>query len=162
MWPLAALETSGHGHLISKPSLFTANLQEAEIAAGEEIPYQEVSRGGGTGVAFKRAVLSLQVTPQILPNNKVLLKLQINQDRPSSRMIMGVPAISTRQMMTQILVASGKTAVLGGIYEQDAEQLEQRVPILGKIPLFGLLFQEHGEKVVKRELLIFVTPEIVD
>jgi len=158
---LAALEDEGHGELISSPSLFTANQQTASIESGEEIPYQEVSDSGGTAVAFKKAVLSLKVTPQVMPGDKVLLHLQVNQDRPSNRVVLGVPAISTRQISTNVLVENGKTIVLGGIYESNQEQAEQRIPFLGKIPLVGWLFKQQNVKANKRELLIFVTPKII-
>lgn len=159
---LTALEKEGHGELISSPSLFTANQQTASIESGEEIPYQEVSRSGATSVAFKKAVLSLKVTPQVLPGHKVLLQLQVNQDRPSNRIVLGVPAISTRQMSTHILVKNGETVVLGGIYESNKEQGQQRLPFLGRIPLLGVLFQDTKKIEAKRELLIFVTPRIID
>jgi type IV pilus assembly protein PilQ len=158
---LAAMENAGKGELISSPSLFTANQQSASIESGEEIPYQEVSLSGGTGIAFKKAVLSLKVLPQIMPGNKVLLQLQVNQDRPSSRIVLGVPAISTRQVTTNILVNNGQTLVLGGIYELNQEHAIQRVPFLGKIPVVGILFQQQNTKENKRELLIFVTPRII-
>jgi type IV pilus assembly protein PilQ len=157
---LAAMENEGKGELISSPSLFTANQQAASIESGEEIPYQEVGASGGTGIAFKKAVLSLKVTPQIMPGNKVLLQLQVNQDRPSSRIVLGVPAISTRQMTTSILIKNGQTLVLGGIYENKEHDVA-RIPFLGKIPLVGLLFQQQNAKESKRELLIFVTPKII-
>jgi type IV pilus assembly protein PilQ len=158
---LAAMENQGHGELISHPSLFTATQQTAVIESGEEIPYQEISLSGGTGVAFKKAVLSLKVTPQIMPGNKVLLQLNINQDRPSNRIVLGVPAITTRQITTNVLVRNGQTLVLGGIYELNKEYDEQRIPFLGKIPVVGLLFQQRNVKENKRELLIFVTPKII-
>jgi type IV pilus assembly protein PilQ len=158
---LAAMENQGHGELISHPSLFTASQQTAVIESGEEIPYQEVSLSGGTGVAFKKAVLSLKVTPQIMPGNRVLLQLNINQDRPSNRIVLGVPAITTRQITTNVLVRNGQTLVLGGIYELNKEYDEQRIPFLGKIPVVGLLFQQQNIKENKRELLIFVTPKII-
>jgi type IV pilus assembly protein PilQ len=158
---LSALEKDGHGELISSPSLFTANQQTASIESGEEIPYQEVSQSGATSVAFKKAVLSLKVTPQIMPGNKVMLQLQVNQDRPNNRIVLGVPAISTRQITTNILVKNRQTIVLGGIYEQNKEHGEQRIPFLGKIPLVGFLFQQHNASESKRELLIFVTPKII-
>jgi type IV pilus assembly protein PilQ len=158
---LSAMESEGRGELISSPSLFTANQQTASIESGEEIPYQEMSSSGGTGVAFKKAVVSLKVTPQIMPGNKVLLQLQVNQDRPSARIVLGVPAISTRQITTNILVGNGQTLVLGGIYELNKEHDERRIPFLGKIPLVGLLFQQQNAKESKRELLIFVTPKII-
>jgi type IV pilus assembly protein PilQ len=158
---LAALENEGHGELISSPSLFTANQQAASIESGEEIPYQEISKSGATGVAFKKAVLSLKVTPQIMPGNQVLLQLQVNQDKPSNRMVLGVPAISTRQISTHILVKNGQTIVLGGVYETNKENGEQRIPVLGNIPIIGGLFNLHNTAENKRELLIFVTPKII-
>lgn len=158
---LAALENEGHGELISSPRLFTGNQESASIESGEEIPYQEVSRSGATGVAFKKAVLSLKVIPQVMPNNRILLQLQVNQDKPSNRIVLGVPAINTRQMSTHILVKNGQTIVLGGIYELNKENAQQRIPFLGKIPVIGWLFQQLNNIENKRELLIFVTPKII-
>lgn len=158
---LTALENSGHGELISKPSLFTANQQTASIESGEEIPYQEVSASGATSVTFKKAVLSLEVTPQVMPDDRVLLALHVNQDKPSNRMVLGVPAISTRQMSTHILVKNGQTIVLGGIYETNDQHNLQQIPFLGKIPYIGWLFRQQDSVKIKRELLIFVTPRII-
>lgn len=159
---LSAMENAGHGELISSPSLLTASQQTASIEAGEEIPYQESTSSGATTVVFKKAVLSLQVRPQILPGKKVLLALQVNQDRPNTRLVLGVPTISTRQMKTVVLVASGHTVVLGGIYELNKEKNEESLPFLGKLPLVGWLFQEKDHRHSKRELLVFVTPRIVE
>ncbi len=159
---LAALENEGHGELISSPSLFTANQQPASIESGEEIPYQEISRSGATGVAFKKAVLSLKVTPQILPNDHVQLQLQVNQDRPSSHIVLGVPAITTRQISSDILAKNGQTIVLGGIFESGKGDTTQRIPFLSKIPVIGRLFQDQNRTENKRELLIFITPKIID
>ena len=158
---LAALEQQGRAELISSPSLFTGNHQEASIEAGEEVPYQEVSESGGTAVTFKKAVLGLRVTPQILPGEQVLLALKINQDRPSTRMVQGMPSISTRQIVTNVQVKSGQTLVLGGIYEVDHEQSQESLPFLGNIPVIGLLFSQHSKRDHKRELLVFVTPRIM-
>lgn len=158
---LSALENSGHAELISSPELFTANQQSAMIESGEEIPYQEVSLSGGTAVTFKKAVLSLKVTPQILPHHKILLQLQINQDKPSKLFVQGQPVINTREITTNVLVRDGKTIVLGGIYESDKEDAKESIPFLAKIPLFGLLFQDRDNNLSKRELLIFVTPKII-
>lgn len=157
---LSALENEGHAELISTPTLFATNQQPALIEAGEEVPYQEVSESGGTAVTFKKAVLGLKVVPQVLPGNRVLLQLQINQDRPGDRMVMGVPTISTRQMMTNALLNNGETIVLGGIYEINKEQGQQRVPFVYRLPLVGELFRLKRTKERKRELLIFVTPSI--
>jgi type IV pilus assembly protein PilQ len=158
---LAALEQQGRAELISSPSLFTASQQEASIEAGEEVPYQEVSEGGGTAIAFKKAVLGLKVTPQILPDGRILLALKINQDRPAARMVQGVPAISTRQIVTNVQIKHGETVVLGGIYEMDKEDQREGLPVLGNIPVIGLLFTQHNKRDRKRELLIFVTPKIM-
>lgn len=158
---LLALERAGHAELISRPSLFTANQQTASIEAGEEVPYQEVAESGGTAVMFKRAVLGLKVTPKILPGNKVLLLLQINQDRPSNKLVLGMPTISTRQIMTNVLVKNSQTVVLGGIYEVSAEAGTEGLPFLSQIPMIGWLFKQQSERKNKRELLIFVTPTIV-
>lgn len=158
---LSALEKAGHAELISNPSLFAANQQTAVIEAGEEIPYQEVSESGGTAVVFKKAVLRLKVTPQILPGHRVLLQLTINQDRPNNKFIQGVPTISTRQIVTSVLVQSGHTVVLGGIYETNAEDAKTAVPFLARIPLLGLLFQDDSNIKRRRELLIVVTPKII-
>lgn len=158
---LAALENAGHADLISTPSLFTANQQEAKIETGEEVPYQEVSESGGTAVTFKRAVLGLKVTPQVLPGERVMLKLEINQDRPSNKMVQGVPTIDTRAITSSVLIKSGHTIVLGGIVENNQEDGQQRVPGLSRLPLVGQLFILHRQNTRKRELLIFVTPTII-
>jgi type IV pilus assembly protein PilQ len=159
---LSALEKAGHAEIISSPSLFTANQLPASIEAGEEIPYQEIAENGAATVTFKKAVLGLKVTPQVLPGNKVLLKLQINQDRPNNKMVLGVPMISTRQIITTVLVNNGQTLVLGGIFEMTQEKGEQYIPILHHIPIIGLLFTKQVVKKMKRQLLIFVTPKIID
>ncbi len=158
---LAALESEGHAELISSPSLFTANQRAASIEAGEEVPYQEVSDSGGTAVVFKKAVLGLKVLPHVLPGNKVLLQLQINQDRPSHRMVLGMPTISTRQITTSVLVKAGQTIVLGGIYESNQENGQQRLPFISQVPLLGALLMQRNTRKSKRELLIFVTPKII-
>jgi type IV pilus assembly protein PilQ len=158
---LSALEANGHAELISSPRLFTASQQTASIESGEEVPYQEVSESGGTAVTFKKAVLGLKVTPQILPGSRVLMQLKINQDRPGAKMVQGVPTISTRQMLTSLIAKNGETIVLGGIYELNKENGEQRVPFLADIPLLGALFRTHTDRHNKRELLIFVTPKIM-
>lgn len=159
---LAALEASGRAELISSPGLFAANQQTASIEAGEEVPYQEVSESGGTGIQFKKAVLLLKVTPQLLPGNRILLHLQINQDRANNKLVQNMPTISTRQMITSVLAKSGQTIVLGGIYENNIENGENRLPFISKIPLIGWLFQLKIHHTSKRELLIFVTPTVVD
>lgn len=158
---LAALENSGHAELVSSPRLFTANQQTAMIESGEEIPYQEESASGGTIIAFKKAVLSLKVTPQLLPKHQVLLQIQLSQDKPSQLMVHGVPAINTRKLVTNVLAEDGQTIVLGGIYETDTTAAEQGLPILSHLPLLGVLFRQNDTARTKRELLIFVTPKVI-
>lgn len=157
---LSAMESEGRGNLIASPSLTTANQQTASIESGEEIPYQEVSKSGATSVAFKKAVLSLKVTPQIMPDNRILLQLSVNQDKASTRQVLGVPTIDTRQITTNVLVKNGQTIVLGGIYEEDKQRGEHRIPFLGTLPVIGVLFKQQDTIEKKRELLIFVTPKI--
>ena len=158
---LAALESEGRGKVISKPKLLTADRQTAYIESGAEIPYQEKTKEGNTSVVFKKAALSLKVTPEVMTNNTINLLLQLNQDKVSPLTINGVPAIDTRKIQTQTLVRSGETIVLGGIYEWSNSNHKVGVPILGKIPLIGLLLQRQEKKSERKELLMFVTPRIV-
>ncbi len=158
---LSALETEGAGQIISSPRLITANQQPATILSGQEIPYQQSAKFGATSVAFQKAVLSLTVTPQITPEGKLLLTLQVNQDRPSATLVQGVPEIETREIKTQVLINNGQTFVLGGIYEQGKKNQVERVPFLGNLPIIGHLFRHTLIQKNRRELLIFVTPSIV-
>ena len=127
-----------------------------------EIPYQESSSSGATSVTFKKAVLSLKITPQIMPHKNILLQIRVNQDKPSKRIVLGVPAISTRQLTTNVRIKTGETVVLGGIYEINSEHDKEQIPYLGRIPIIGWFFKNHSLIKSKRKLLIFVTPRIVD
>lgn len=158
---LSALEIEGKGEVISSPRLITANQQEATIEAGEEIPYLEASSSGAATIAFKKAVLKLQVTPQITPDNKIILDLKVNQDTTSATLFNGVPAILTKQIQTNVLVSNGQTVVLGGIYKQDKTQSVNRIPFLGEMPFIGPLFRNKQQVVKKEELLIFITPKVI-
>ena len=155
---LKALQEEGRAEFISNPHLFTMNQQPATIEAGEEVPYQETSDSGGTAVAFKKAVLGLQVTPQVLPKNRVLLHLVLNQDRPSEQRVAGTPSINTRHIETNALVPAGQTVILGGIYEEAADTTQRSMPGLDAVPVLGELFSLHAVRHKKRELLILVTP----
>lgn len=159
---LAALENEGRGRVISRPKLLTLDRQAAYIESGSEIPYQEKTKEGDTSTSFKKAVLSLKVTPEIVSKTGVNLLLQLNQDKVSQLTFNGVPAIDTRKIQTQVLVQNGETIVLGGIYEWAKTKHLERVPILGKIPLLGLLFQKQEAKTERKELLMFVTPRFVE
>jgi type IV pilus assembly protein PilQ len=157
---LAALEAEGGGEILSSPRLLTADQQEALIQQGSEIPYRESTSSGAASIAFKQAVLSLRVTPQITPNDQIMLQLKVNQDARGEE-IHGTPLIDTRQISTYVLVANGQTIVLGGIYERSKTKSVVRVPFLGSIPLIGKLFQQQTIKDNRKELLIFVTPRII-
>lgn len=159
---ITALENQGHAKLISSPQLVTLNRMPAVIASGEEIPYQEATLSGGTSVVFKKAVLELKVTPQIMPHNSVLLQLSVNQDKVSPLVVNGEPAISTQQLQTQVLVKSGQTIVLGGIYEQENSEQQTGVPGLRKIPIVGKAFSQNKQIHNRRQLLIFITPKIMN
>lgn len=158
---LSALQTEGRGEVLSNPRVITSNQQTATIEQGVEVPYQEASSSGATSISFKKAVLSLQVTPQITPDDRVVMDLSVNKDSVGG-IYAGVPSINTRSVSTQVLVDNGDTVVLGGIYEQDSTSGASKVPLLGDIPLVGALFRSTSKKSSKNELLIFVTPKILN
>lgn len=160
---LTALEEENKGEIIASPRITTANQQKARIEQGTEIPYVEAASSGATTVSFKKAVLSLEVTPHITPDNKVILDLVITQDtRGDTVQTPTGPAVAidTQQIQTQVLVENGQTVVLGGIFQQQIVNSTKKVPLLGDIPYLGVLFRSTSEFNEKRELLIFVTPKI--
>ncbi|MAD88608.1 MAG: type IV pilus secretin PilQ [Pseudoalteromonas sp.] len=161
---LSALEQENKGEIIATPSITTANQKKARIEQGTEIPYVEAASSGATSVSFKKAVLSLEVTPQITPDNKIILDLIITQDtRGDNVQTPNGPAvaINTQQIETQVLVENGQTIVLGGIYQQEITSAVTKVPLLGDVPYLGALFRNTRHINEKRELLIFVTPKIM-
>ncbi len=158
---LSALQAEGRGEVVSNPRVITSNQKEATIEQGSEIPYQQASSSGATNVSFKKAVLSLKVSPQITPDDRIILDLKVSKDSVSNTLYAGVPAIDKREVATQVLVDNGETVVLGGIYEQDKSNSTSKVPFLGDLPLIGALFRSRTEKDDKNELLIFVTPKIL-
>ncbi len=158
---ISALEREGRAHIISKPQLVTANRQAAVIESGQEIPYQEKTSSGATNTTFKKAVLSLKVTPEITLENKVLLNLMVNQDKVDTLTVDGMPAISTQQIQSQVLIGDGETIVVGGIYEEKGSDVAERIPFLSAIPGLGKLFTNKEKQSGRRELLIFVTPKIL-
>lgn len=159
---LSALESEGEGKVISSPRLVTANQQSAFIESGDEIPYQETTYSGATAVSFKKAVLRLKVTPQITPNDKIMMALIINQDMPNGILINGVPEVTTKEIQTNVVVNNGQTLVLGGIYRQDKTHTTERVPFLSNLPGIGSIFQKKTDKIAYEELLIFITPKIIN
>jgi type IV pilus assembly protein PilQ len=158
---LSALLAEGRGEDIASPKVITSNQTEAVIESGVEIPFQEASSSGATSVAFKKAVLALRVTPQITPDNRVLLDLNVNQDTRGSPDVLGVPPINTRSVSTQVLVDDGETVVLGGVYSQVDRKSSDRVPFFGELPILGFLFKKTRIENARSELLIFVTPKII-
>jgi type IV pilus assembly protein PilQ len=163
---LSALEAEGEGEVISTPRVVTANQAEAFIQQGVEIPYEQATSSGATNVSFKEAVLELKVTPLITPDNRIQMDLAIKQDTVGEiyQTARGgsVPSIDTREIGTKVLVANGDTVVLGGIFQDESSSREEKVPYLGDIPGLGALFRRRANESKKRELLIFITPSIVE
>ncbi|MGH8224381.1 MAG: type IV pilus secretin PilQ [Woeseiaceae bacterium] len=162
---LTALQAEGRGEIVSTPRVITANQKEARIEQGVEIPYQESASSGATTTQFKKAVLSLTVTPQITPDDNIIMDLLVSKDNvgeltPSATGGL-VPSIDTRSVETQVLVRDGQTVVLGGIYETERRETVNKVPYLGDIPGLGVLFRSKSNVSNKAELLIFVTPRIL-
>ncbi|MDR9423776.1 MAG: type IV pilus secretin PilQ family protein, partial [Marinobacter sp.] len=157
---LSALETDGKAEVVSQPRVVTADRQTATIKSGEEIPYQEASSSGATSVSFKEALLSLEVTPQITPDDKIIMDLVVSQDS-RGEVTAGIPSINTNEVATQVLVANGETVVLGGIFQSELATQVTKTPFLGDVPYLGRLFK-RTEKIDERaELLIFITPKII-
>jgi len=162
---ITAAQNEGRGEVVSAPRVITANGKEAIIEQGQEIPYQESASSGATTTQFKKAVLSLKVTPQITPDDRVLLDLTVNKDNvgqyvPSATGGL-VPSIDTREITTSVLVNDGQTVVLGGILETERRETVNKVPFLGDVPGLGVLFRSKSKQDNKDELLIFVTPKIL-
>jgi type IV pilus assembly protein PilQ len=157
---LSAMQAEGRGEVVSSPRVITSNQSEAVIEQGVQIPYQQVSSSGATNVSFKDATLRLKVTPQITPDDKVIMDLEVNKDSVGE-VVLGTPSINTRSVTTQVLVDNGETVVLGGIYEQNKTEGVDKIPLLGDIPFLGVLFRHKYKTDDKAELLVFVTPKIL-
>ena len=159
---VSALEADGRGKVISSPRVMTANQVEAIIEQGVEIPYQQATSSGATSVSFKKANLSLKVKPQITPDGKITMTLDINKDTPNTRLSTGAGvAIDTKHVKTEVLVDNGGTVVIGGIYTQETRDNTQRIPFFGDLPYIGWLFKNREWVDDKTELLVFITPRIV-
>lgn len=158
---LSALESEGRADIIARPRLMTTNQQSAMIQSGEDIPYQQATSSGATAVSFKKAVLSLKVTPQITHNGQLLMDLLITQDADSLQRVNGVPIVTTKSIQTNVLVNNGQTIVLGGIYSRNKNDTITRVPFLGRLPIVGHLFSRTQTTLNNEELLIFITPKII-
>ena len=157
---LSALESEGKGKVVSSPRIITADQVKAVIEQGEELPYQVATSSGATSIAFRKANLKLEVTPQITPEGSVILNVDVNKDSRGTLTSQGY-AINTKHAQTQVLVENGGTVVIGGIYTQDEGELVNKVPVLGDIPYLGNLFKNKTRTSAKTELLIFLTPKVV-
>ncbi|MES1196271.1 MAG: type IV pilus secretin PilQ family protein, partial [Steroidobacter sp.] len=164
---LSAAQAEGRGEVVSSPKVITANQKEASIEQGVEIPYQQ-NAGGGSGattISFKKAVLSLKVTPQITPDDRIILDLTVNKDSVGTVVVtsggVNVPSINTNNITTQVLVNDGQTVVLGGVQQTEKRNTVTKVPLLGDIPVLGNIFKSTVKTNNKDELLIFVTPKIL-
>ena len=163
---LSALESDNRGKVVSSPRVVTGDNQKAHIEQGTEIPY--VTPGSANNpatVQFKKAVLSLSVTPQITPDNRIIMTVEVRKDSVGQMVNLGggfqVPSIDTRNVTTQISVNNGDTAVIGGIYEETVNNTVDKVPFLGDVPVLGYLFKTTGRTSEKQELLIFLTPRVI-
>jgi len=157
---LSALEADGKGKIVSSPRIITADQTKALIEQGTEYPYSVTAPNGATTVAFKKAVLKLEVTPQITPEGDIILDLDINKDSRGETTTQGV-AIDTKHIVTQILVENGGTVVIGGIFEMEETNQENKIPFLGDVPVMGNLFKNRTKESTKREMLVFITPKVI-
>jgi type IV pilus assembly protein PilQ len=159
---LSALESDGYGEIVSQPKVLTGDKQQAVIKSDTEIAYQKATSSGATSIEFKEAVLQLEVTPQITPDNRIIMDLLVSQDSVGAFTPTGEPSIDITQIETQALVGDGQTLVLGGIFQTEEVKGTEKVPMLGDIPFLGKLFRNDLRNIEKREILIFITPKIID
>ena len=157
---LSALEADGKGKVVSSPRVVTADQIKAVIEQGTEFAYQQATSSGATSVAFRKAVLKLEVTPQITPEGNIILDLDVNKDSPGG-VVAGAMSINTKRVKTQVLVENGGTVVIGGIFELTEKEQENKVPVLGDIPAIGNLFKQKTRQADKQEMLVFITPKMI-
>lgn len=157
---LSSLAEQGQARVLAKPKILTLDQSPASIQSGVQIPYQETSRSGATSTSFRNAVLSLHVLPQITPDQNIMMQLRVKQDAVG-QIFNGVPSINTNEIQTSVLVGNGETLVLGGILQEDANSSERKTPILSDIPFFGKAFRRKIERQDQQELLVFITPTLV-
>ena len=157
---ISAMEADGKGKIVSSPRVVTADQTKASIEQGTEFPYPVTAPNGGTVIAFKKAVLKLEVLPQITPEGNIILDLDVNKDSPGE-ILQNVRAINTKHIKTQVLVENGGTVVIGGIFELFEDDAEAKVPFLGDIPGVGNLFKTKTRQANKQEMLIFITPKVL-
>ena len=157
---LSALEADGKGKIVSSPRVVTADQTKALIEQGTEFAYQQATSSGATAVAFRKAVLKLEVTPQITPEGNIILDLDVNKDSPGG-VVEGAMSINTKRVKTQVLVENGGTVVIGGIFEVTESDQENKVPLLGDVPVLGNLFKQRTRQAQKQEMLVFITPKMI-
>ncbi|BBT38001.1 hypothetical protein WP8W18C01_03420 [Pseudomonas putida] len=159
---LSAMEKSGNGEIISQPKVVTADKETARIIKGTEVPYQETSKSGATSISFREASLSLEVTPQITPDGKVVMAVRVTKDEPDYvNALNNVPPIRKNEVNAKVRVADGETIVIGGVYSTTQNNVVDKVPFLGDLPYVGRLFRRDVLREKKSELLVFLTPRIM-
>lgn len=159
---LSAMEKTGNGEIVSQPKVVTSDKETAKILKGTEIPYQEASSSGATTVSFKQAALSLEVTPQITPDNRIIMEVKVTKDEPDYlNTVQGVPPIKKNEVNAKVLVADGETIVIGGVFSNTQSKVVDKVPFLGDVPYIGRLFRRDVVSEQKSELLVFLTPRIM-
>ncbi|WP_028238198.1 type IV pilus secretin PilQ [Stutzerimonas azotifigens] len=159
---LSAMEASGNGEIVSQPKVMTSDKETAKILRGSEIPYQEASSSGATSTSFKEAALSLEVTPQITPDNRIIMEVKVTKDAPDyQNQLNGVPPITKNEVNAKVLVNDGETVVIGGVFSNTQSKSTAKVPFLGDLPYLGRLFRQDTVTDEKTELLIFLTPSII-
>lgn len=159
---LSAQQAQNKAKVISSPRVLTQDRKEAVIESGTEVPYQEASSSGATSTSFKKAVLGMTVTPQITPDGQIIMDIKVNKDSVNRNCGASEPCIDTKRLDTKAMVENGGTLILGGIYEEENSEGVSKVPLLGDIPVVGNLFKSRSRNTSKKELLIFITPRIVD
>ncbi|SEH82760.1 type IV pilus secretin PilQ [Pseudomonas fuscovaginae UPB0736] len=160
---LSAMEKTGNGEVVSQPKVVTSDKETAKILKGTEIPYQESSSSGATSVSFKEASLSLEVTPQITPDNRIIMEVKVTKDEPDYQNVLNnVPPIKKNEVNAKVLVNDGETVVIGGVFSNTQSKTEEKVPFLGDVPYVGRLFRRDIVSEAKSELLVFLTPRIMN
>ncbi|TWC41421.1 type IV pilus assembly protein PilQ [Pseudomonas sp. SJZ079] len=162
---LSAMEKTGNGEVVSQPKVVTSDKETAKILKGSEVPYQEASSSGATSTSFKEAALSLEVTPQITPDNRIIMEVKVTKDAPdfsNAASSGGVPSINKNEVNAKVLVADGETIVIGGVFSNTQSKSVDKVPLLGDIPFIGAMFRRDVVKNSKSELLVFLTPRIMN
>jgi type IV pilus assembly protein PilQ len=157
---ISALEADGKGKVVSSPRVVTADQTKALIEQGTELPYQVATSSGATSIAFRKANLKLEVTPQITPEGNIILSLDVNKDTVGQATTAGF-AINTKHVQTEVLVENGGTVVIGGIFELTETNDESRIPVLGEVPYVGALFRTRTRVANKTEMLVFITPKMI-